>query len=347
MVDISLQGNGKVTIPKKTLEESLAYLTCSKDGEQFKLNVGKREDVDEGEFICTKCSELYEIEKGVPRFVKSPRQYRWDPKVSDEEIAQQISQSVAEPQMIRAQVSALGTLLYERFGGDRLQAIRRLFDIVTSVIKSGILKIEQQIALLVAANEARYDLEIYRNALIVPYEVLASAVNNYGKDNGIVFEGGCATGDCLLYVANAFPSKFFIGADISTNLIRQAQLKAGENILFIQADVHSLPIRPYCVETLIEQNIWDRLANPPKVVEEIGRVLSQTGSVILSQCDPPQYESEDRRIVYVPEGKRLSLKQIIDRLGFKTMRYQKVIWTPWTVYDGQETLLTDSYHAKK
>jgi len=347
MVDTLLQGNGKVSVSKKTLEESLAYLMCPKDGGQLNLDVGKSDKVDEGSFICTKCNEDYEIENGVPSFVKSRCQFRWDGRVTEEEIARQIEKSAIEPQIIRAQINALGGLLYERFGGDRLQAIRKLFDIVTRVIKSGTLDTNQQIKLLVAANEARYDLEIYRNALIVPYLVLASAVDNYSKDKDIIFEGGCATGDCLLYAATALPALFYVGADISANLIRQAQSKAGENTLFIQADVQSLPLRTDCVGVLIEQNIWDRVADPPKAVNEIKRLLSVNGLVILSQCDPPQYQSEDGRIVYVPGGKRLSLKQIIERLGFRTIVSQRVIWTPWTIYDGQEILPTNSYFAKK
>lgn len=349
MVELIVQGNGRVSIPKKALEQSLKYLICPEDKQQLRLEINNRENVDEGVFSCAKCSGTYEIENGVPRFVKSIKDYKWQAQRQEEDsyIVEQIQKSTSDPLTMRAQVLSLGPILYKVFGGDRLQAIRKLFDIVTSVIEGGNLNMEDQVMLLSAANEARYDLEIYRNALIAPFNILSAASRNYDKDKGVVLEGGCATGDCLLYAATALSAPFYIGADISANLIRQAQSKAGENTLFIQADVQSLPLRTNCVGILIGQNIWDRLADPPKAVEEISRLLGPNGSVILSQCDPPQYESEDKRITYVPKGKRLSLKQIIDRLRFQVIASQRVIWTPWTIYDGQETLPTDSYFAKK
>jgi uncharacterized protein YbaR (Trm112 family)/SAM-dependent methyltransferase len=345
MADIIVQGNRKVSIPQRVLEQSLEYLVCPDDNQQLRLDIGNRESVDEGMFSCIECSQTFEIENGIPRFVKPATNYKWQVQGKEEEtyIAELIQKSAGDPLTMRAQVLSLGPLLYNSFGGDRLQAIRKLFDIVTKVINTGNLSMDNQVMLLSAANEARYDLEIYRNALIAPFNILSAAFRNY--DKGIVVEGGCATGDCLLYAATALPAPFYIGADISANLLLQAQSKAGENTLFVQADVQSLPLRNNCAGMLIGQNIWDRLADPPKAVGEIARVLDKKGSVILSQCDPPQYESEDGRIVYVPKEKRLSLRQIIEKLGFKVAAYQRVIWTPWTIYDGQETLPTDSFYA--
>ena len=74
MIGTQLQGNGMVSISKKTLEKSLEYLVCPKERAQLKLDIGRREDIDEGSFICTKCDESYEIENGVSHFVKSPQQ---------------------------------------------------------------------------------------------------------------------------------------------------------------------------------------------------------------------------------------------------------------------------------
>jgi SAM-dependent methyltransferase/uncharacterized protein YbaR (Trm112 family) len=339
------------TIPRSKLDRSLDYLICPKDKADLRLNAGSLEHVGDGEFICSRCDVAYKIRSGAVHFTESPPKFEFPAGLNDGEIIEYLSDSVKDPQLIRAQMGALGTLLSDRYdllpgmpSENRKMAIQNLFDIVKGVVTANGLDESQQASILVAANEARYDMESYRHPFTIPASGLVSAKDSYR--GGAIVEIGSATGNCLNYFSTELTEgEFFIGVDISTRLVRQAQARAEDNMLFIQADAHHMPIRAGTTGIVFANNVWDRLSDPEKVVREIGRMGSGCLSLVIGQCEP-QYESNDGSIVYVPEGKRLSPEEIMAMGGFKIVWSQKnVAWKPHTFFDGRERLPTECYHG--
>ncbi|MBI4453705.1 class I SAM-dependent methyltransferase [Candidatus Woesearchaeota archaeon] len=191
---------------------------------------------------------------------------------------------------------------------------------------------------------------------------------------GIIVEGACATGECLnqleqtilSYNRNTFApcigqgfdpklinlgisSGFYLGVDISGNMIRTAQrrygfLKRNTKLkkLFVQGDICNLPLREGSASLYVLNNVFDRVVDPSMACREADFILKREGSnFVLSNCDPLQFAyttEEGVNIVFVPPEKQLSLKEGLKMAGFNPSYEENGVWKLETVAYGKEAL---------
>ncbi len=328
-------------IRRSTLERSLEYLVCPADQGELELDVANRDWISEGKFQCTECDATYNIRNGVPYFFDDGNGYEWDKDISEEKILASIIDSIGKDSITWTQIIALSNLFLDRFR-DRKQAIDAIFKVVERVVATIDANSQLQAYLTQAATAARYNLENYRGTFTLPNDILKFVIGNYQPSSGIVVEGACATGECLLQLTEAIGSDFYLGLDIAGAMVRNAQQQALENMLFVQADICSLPIRTNSAGIYVLNNVFDRVMDPQKACEQANRILNKEQSeLVLSNCDPLQYgyvTEEGLEVTFVPEEKQISLEKGFELAGFRVVVEQKGIWPIYTVAYDQEFL---------
>jgi uncharacterized protein YbaR (Trm112 family) len=332
----------KEVITRSTLEKSLEYLVCPADKSELKLNIPNRDQITEGDYKCSKCGISYEIKSGVPYFFSAGNGFEWN-SVTSEEIELSIADTVKEDNTTLKKILALGQFFLTQ-GKSRKDAIDSIFGIVQKVSKKSGANEKTQAFLMQAATEARYDLEIYRGTFTLPSEIMASLVSIYQPNQGIIVEGACANGECLLdindKIANA---RFYLGFDISGNMVRLAQVKSKANMLFVQADVCNPPLRDGVAGVYTMNNVLDRVPNPTQACKGAAYLCNRDRSAFaLSNCNPLQYEytaSDGEVVSFVPEDKRLpSLDFAMSIACFNPRAVINGIWNINTVAYGREQL---------
>lgn len=329
------------TIRRKTLEEALNYLVCPLDQAELQLNIGNFDLISEGELKCGECKKVYEIRKGVPYFFESGNGFEWKESDGSSNIAASITETLENMDLTWSKIIALSPFFLRRYG-DRKKAIDGIFGVVEDVMRTSEANNETKAYLTQAATAVRYDTEVYRGTFKLPRKVLNYLVNNYSAGRGIAMEGACATGDCLLQIAESIDSKFYMGLDISGMLAREAQKKATDNVLFVQGDISSLPLKKSAGEIYILNNVFDRVVNPRKASSEANRILKAENSFfVLSNCDPLQFgytTDSGLEIAFVPKENQLSLEEGLKVAGFQKVVEQKGIWKVETIAYGVERL---------
>lgn len=102
---------------------------------------------------------------------------------------------------------------------------------------------------------------------------------NPGK--GLLLDIGCGSGVQIEEIQKD-GTGMAIGIDISRNALRHAQGKQIPRASFIQADVQHLPIRECCVDQVVSAEIIEHLSRPEAMLDEIRRVLSAGGEVVIT-----------------------------------------------------------------
>ncbi len=319
-------------INRKTLEQALSYLACPLDKQELFLDIESRDAVSDGQYICSRCKTIYPIINGVPYFFATGNGFEWDATSTLPEIKQRLAET-QDIQVLWKMILSLAPFLLTQTK-DRKLSIDTLFEIVTSSPRDP----ATQAILMQAATAARYDLENYRGTFTLDNEIICSLQQRYAQ--GIIVEGACATGENLLALTS-LDSDFYIGLDISGVMVRTAQQQAKKNMLFLQGDICSLPLRQRIAEVYVLNNVFDRVVDPPQACTEASNVISAQGYFVLSNCDPLQftYTTQDNRtVLFVPREKQLSLEQGLAYAGFTKIREQQGVWQIQTVAYGAEQL---------
>lgn len=314
----------------KTLERAMRYLACPGESASLKISEANERDgkVWGGYLQCEKCNRKYPIKDGVLFFYDG----RETPALRSVGEAKNAAVSSMEEYDAEGCIGVLSSFATSLLRGqspeERLDCIRRVGDLVKEVESFMAPDERQRLILLQAFNAARYDLEEYKGTFVLPVQP-RSAVNSFFCDRdaqgrsgigaGIVFEGGCATGENIaglrLFMGQAKPflseEPIYVGLDLSGKLISEAQRRfEGENILFVQGNVLNPPIADGSVSLYMAFNIWDRVPSPRAAAEKARWLLIPDGRVIVGNCTPLQYETPDGRIIYVPGSERASLTEI-------------------------------------
>lgn len=298
----------RIKLKASVLEESLKYIACPGDNSELRLDIPNRDYISEGEFSCTGCGKKYEIEGGIAYFSGKM------PLDADKKTNRERENSIKRLMEVAIEAAAN---LDEAGSAERLQKSTR----------------------------ERYDAEIYAGTWKVPGDVLDKLDS---RQNGIVVEGGCGPGDCLLDLKKKVVSPFFLGIDISGKMIGESIERANKNgyedVMFVQGDVRSMPVASGTTSLYVVNNVWDRVSEPRKAAAEGGRILDRDGSVIFGNCQPMQFEygRNGRRIIYVPENERVTLEEAASLAGCKPLisaGYSgKRAWHVRTILDGGEEL---------
>ncbi len=323
------------TVARNLLERSLGYLCCPDDLGELNLDIPKIDRISEGQFSCTRCSRTYPVVNGLPLFSRR-EDYDWA-EVDQRSIVEIIAADLGDLDLTKRRIVSLASLFFEKFG-DRKAAIDEMFAVVGEVRKKAGDEVINS-CLTQAATEARYDLEVYRGTFQASDPLLRFLKETY-SGRGLIVEGACATGECLVQLANSFQDQFCIGLDLSANLARIAQSRASR-VLFIQGDICSLPLKSFSVGMYVLNNVFDRVADPRKACLEAKRILNQSGIWELCNCDPLQYEYKPQggeTVVFVPEKRRLSLDQGLATAGLELIRREKGLWKVETIAYGKESL---------
>jgi ubiquinone/menaquinone biosynthesis C-methylase UbiE len=93
-----------------------------------------------------------------------------------------------------------------------------------------------------------------------------------------VLEIGCGAGHLLARVG----SRRAFGLDLSEHLLGRALARLGRPGVLVQGDAEHLPFRDRSCERLYCSEVLEHLAHPAAVLQEVGRVLAQTGVAVLS-----------------------------------------------------------------
>gem|GEM_PF-3349294 len=274
------------------------------------MDIPKADEIYEGELSCRKCGKEYRISNGVLYFLGRNTEVEGFSFENEVEQRRYIER-------IMENAAAESATLGERDSAERMQR----------------------------ATRERYELERYSGTWLVPDDVI-SRLNGY--ENGLVVEGACGPGECLIGLRKMIGGKFFLGVDISSRMVRDAQRTAMElngaengNVLFVEGDIRYLPIRSNSCSVYVVNNAWDRVAEPRRAAKEARRILNGLGSVVFSNCQPMQFEciKDGKRIVYVPEDERMDIEKAVRVSGCELILVKEGdIWAIRTLYDGEEML---------
>lgn len=101
-----------------------------------------------------------------------------------------------------------------------------------------------------------------------------------------VLDVGCGTG--IMAPAVLSKKAHYQGVDLSRNMILEAKAKyvdieaAGDSVAFTVADVEKLPLPDAHYDVLLALGLLEYFENPQRVVDEIVRVVTPGGSIIVS-----------------------------------------------------------------
>ena len=94
--------------------------------------------------------------------------------------------------------------------------------------------------------------------------------------NGL--EIGCAEGYMTVELSKKF--SFFVASDISINYLKRAKSLVN-NVSFIALDCHHLPFKNNSFDNIILTEVLEHTLSPFRVLEEIRRVLTDSGSRLI------------------------------------------------------------------
>ncbi len=123
-----------------------------------------------------------------------------------------------------------------------------------------------------------WNIDYFRN-------VLLPLLNLKAGDK--VLDVGAGNGALTLLLARHLPDIRFIGVDITTALVEDAQQQAQKlginNVEFREADALQLPFEDGCFDATVCQTLLIHLGEPAKAVTEMSRVLKQGGVFMAAE----------------------------------------------------------------
>jgi len=103
-----------------------------------------------------------------------------------------------------------------------------------------------------------------------------------GASGKAVLDCGCGTGKLLAQLSRQ--GGFFVGVDYSWAMLRLAQKRAGlaDNVDLICADADNLPFRSASFDRVMSFTMLGNMPNMGRTLLEFGRVVRDSGQVVLS-----------------------------------------------------------------
>jgi ubiquinone/menaquinone biosynthesis C-methylase UbiE len=122
-----------------------------------------------------------------------------------------------------------------------------------------------------------------------PFKILRRRVVSELKKltpSGVLADLGCGTGHLIVQIAKQFPTLKLIGVDISSEVLEFAKQRVieermQEKIEFREGNAETLPFEDGSLDYIVSTLSLHHWADPPKVVEEIYRVLKKGGRILI------------------------------------------------------------------
>jgi ubiquinone/menaquinone biosynthesis C-methylase UbiE len=131
---------------------------------------------------------------------------------------------------------------------------------------------------------AEYDRR-WRPYIDATLTAVLEAVQLNGSE--ILLDVPCGTGELARRLLPRYPGLRIIGADISLDMLRQADAKAiGRQASWLEADVARLPLRDGSFDVVVCANSFHYFPFPEESLREFKRVLKADGTLVLVDwCD--------------------------------------------------------------
>ena len=108
---------------------------------------------------------------------------------------------------------------------------------------------------------------------------------------GRTLDNGCGTGLFLPYL-----SEYSVGFDISSELLREARMRAGK-LPLVQGDSDNLPFRAAIFDNMASITVIQNLPGPKKFIDESSRVVKKGGVMIISSLKRVYSKNEFSKLV--------------------------------------------------
>jgi SAM-dependent methyltransferase len=100
-----------------------------------------------------------------------------------------------------------------------------------------------------------------------------------------VLDTGCGTGKQLAADRQAFPDGVMVGLDLSRGMLRQARRRCSA-VAWVQGNSAWLPFKDASFDYVTNQFSYHHVPDKPRMLVEIGRVLSSGGRFVVTTMDP-------------------------------------------------------------
>ena len=116
------------------------------------------------------------------------------------------------------------------------------------------------------------------------------------KENAKILIAGCGDGREAIYFKEVFNDKI-VGIDIN---IQKTPLDI-EDVLFLQADMSSMPLKTNCIDLIYSFHVLEHVENPVLALEDCKRVLRQ-GSILFIG-----FPNKNRMLAYISPHNKVTL----------------------------------------
>ncbi len=100
-----------------------------------------------------------------------------------------------------------------------------------------------------------------------------------------VLDTGCGTGKQLTADRQAFPDELMVGLDLSRGMLRQARQRCAA-VAWVHGSNTRPPFKDASFDYITNQFSYHHVPDKPRLIAEIGRVLSPGGRFALTSMDP-------------------------------------------------------------
>jgi ubiquinone/menaquinone biosynthesis C-methylase UbiE len=97
---------------------------------------------------------------------------------------------------------------------------------------------------------------------------------------------GCGTASLFQAILAEYPSVELVGVDLSTEMLKVAHKKLGDQAVFLAAQAQSLPFPSKSFDVVVSCNAFHYWREPEECLSEIARVLKPNGRIVITDwCD--------------------------------------------------------------
>jgi ubiquinone/menaquinone biosynthesis C-methylase UbiE len=118
-------------------------------------------------------------------------------------------------------------------------------------------------------------------------KIVAEGLIKGGFTKGRILDAGCGAGDLAIELARGIPEAEVVGLDLSEPLLELARPSSAEasltgRISFEKGDVQKMPFKDGWFDVVVSLNTFHVVKDPIAMLNEIERVLSPGGRLLLS-----------------------------------------------------------------
>lgn len=104
-----------------------------------------------------------------------------------------------------------------------------------------------------------------------------------------LLDAGCGTAPMLSLLTKEYPDKYYVGLDLTPEMIRKAKEKKLPNTEFVVGDCENLPFEPESFDIVINSQSFHHYPNPQNFFNSVNKVLKKGGCLILRDNTGPAW----------------------------------------------------------